>query len=167
MILRSAPPEVSEDDLTPQAGWMYADLFLALMVIFLATISFVPQLSNNATKFRTATVQPKSAYNYDKGLSLIYEKFDLAQISADIASFESTENLPDETDVIYAQIIGGYDAKNESPQKGTLRALAFSFLLNSSNTSLFMNAATNLGASDQIKPNQILLRLTFAAKLKV
>jgi hypothetical protein len=52
-------------------------------------------------------------------------------------------------------------------QKGTLRALAFSFLMNSSNTPLFMNAATNLSASDQIKPNQIMLRLTFAAKIKV
>jgi hypothetical protein len=137
------------------------------MVIFLATISFVPQLSNNATKFRTATIQPKSAYNYDKGLSLVYEKFDLAQISDDIATFEKTENLPAETDVIYAQIVGGYDSKLETPQKGTLRALAFSFLMNSSNTPLFMKAATNLGASDQIKPNQIMLRLTFAAKLKV
>ena len=167
MILRSAVQEDLEDDLTPQAGWMYADLFLALMVIFLATISFVPQLSNNASKFRTAAIQPKSAYNYDKGLSLVYEKFDLAKISADIANFEKLENLPEETDVIYAQIVGGYDSKNESPQKGTLRALAFSFLLNSSNTPLFMQAATNLGSSDQIKPNQILLRLTFAAKLKV
>ena len=167
MILRSAPPEDQEDDLTPQAGWMYADLFLALMVIFLATISFVPQLSNNATKFRTATIQPKSAYNYDKGLSLVYEKFDLGQISEDITKFEKDENLPAETDVIYAQIVGGYDSKIESPQKGTLRALAFSFLMNSSNTPLFMKAATNLGASDQIKPNQIMLRLTFAAKLKV
>jgi hypothetical protein len=167
VILRSAVPEEIDDDLTPQAGWMYADLFLALMVIFLATISFVPQLSNNASKIRTATIQPKSAYNYDKGLSLVYEKFDLAQISEDIAKFEQDENLPAETDVIYAQIVGGYDSKIESPQKGTLRALAFSFLMNSSNTPLFMNAATNLGASDQIKPNQILLRLTFAAKLKV
>lgn len=167
MITRSAVPDEIDDDLTPQAGWMYADLFLALMVIFLATISFVPQLSNNASKIRTATIQPKSAYNYDKGLSLVYEKFDLAQISEDIAKFEEDENLPAETDVIYAQIVGGYDSKIESPQKGTLRALAFSFLMNSSNTSLFMNAATNLGASDQIKPNQILLRLTFAAKLKV
>ena len=167
MIIRSAVREEIDDDLTPQAGWMYADLFLALMVIFLATISFVPQLSNNASKIRTATIQPKSAYNYDKGLSLVYEKFDLAKISEDIAKFERDENLPAETDVIYAQIVGGYDSKIESPQKGTLRALAFSFLMNSSNTPLFINAATNLGASDQIKPNQILLRLTFAAKLKV
>jgi hypothetical protein len=34
-------PELGED-VTEKAGWMYADLFLALMVIFLATISFVP-----------------------------------------------------------------------------------------------------------------------------
>ena len=32
------------EDLTGLAGWMYTDLLLALMVIFLATISFVPQI---------------------------------------------------------------------------------------------------------------------------
>jgi len=167
MNIRGTTTIPEEEDLTPQAGWMYADLFLALMVIFLATISFVPQLSNNSTKFRTATIQPKSAYNYDKGLSLVYTKFDIAEISADIAKFEATENLPAATDIIYVQIVGGYDQKDETPQQGTLRALAFSFLLNSDASPLFMHAATNLGASDQIKVDQILLRLTFAAKLKL
>ena len=166
MNIRNTTQLPEEEDLTPQAGWMYADLFLALMVIFLATISFVPQLSNNATKFRTATVQPKSAYNYDKGLSLIYTKFDFDTISADIEKFKSTEKLPTATDIIYVQIVGGYNPKSETAQQGTLRALAFSFLMNSGNTPLFIHAATNLGASDQIKPDQILLRLTFAAKLK-
>ena len=33
------------EDATEQAGWMYADLFLGLMVIFLATISFVPTIT--------------------------------------------------------------------------------------------------------------------------
>jgi Acetyltransferase (GNAT) domain len=40
------------------AGWMYADLFLALMVIFLATISFVPAQQsspNNKKIFRLAS----------------------------------------------------------------------------------------------------------------
>jgi len=37
------------EDLTGLAGWMYTDLLLALMVIFLATISFVPQIYGTIT----------------------------------------------------------------------------------------------------------------------
>ena len=35
---------IEEEDATHQGGWLFADSFLALMVVFLATISFVPAL---------------------------------------------------------------------------------------------------------------------------
>ncbi len=38
-----------EEDATHQGGWLFADSFLALMVIFLATISFVPSLGGGLT----------------------------------------------------------------------------------------------------------------------
>jgi len=166
MSIRRPVPTEHEDDLTAQAGWMYADLFLALMVIFLATISFVPELSNNVTRLRSSVVQPKSAYNYDKGLSLVYSTFDGAQIVSDINNFESAEKLPKETDIIYVQVIGGYNPDTEVAGDGTLKALDFSLKLMSLDSKLFQQAATNLGSSDQIASGQVNLRLTFAAKLK-
>jgi hypothetical protein len=42
---RSARRKV--EDATPLGGWLFADSFLALMVIFLATISFVPNLGGS------------------------------------------------------------------------------------------------------------------------
>ena len=40
--MRKRQEEGQAEDATLLAGWMYADLLLGLMVIFLATISFVP-----------------------------------------------------------------------------------------------------------------------------
>lgn len=40
--MRRRVEEIEAEDATLLAGWMYADLLLGLMVIFLATISFVP-----------------------------------------------------------------------------------------------------------------------------
>ena len=37
-MIQSTLVAPEEDDLTGSAGWMYADLLIALMVIFLATI---------------------------------------------------------------------------------------------------------------------------------
>ena len=46
--MRKKPVVEEQEDTTAQAGWMYADLFLALMVVFLATISFVPTFNGNS-----------------------------------------------------------------------------------------------------------------------
>ena len=44
-----------EEDATEQAGWLFADSFLALMIIFLATISFVPDINNVEDTAKTYT----------------------------------------------------------------------------------------------------------------
>ena len=51
--------QTNTEEVLDKAGWMYADLFLALMVIFLATISFVPSLTklpNTASGAVTSSV---------------------------------------------------------------------------------------------------------------
>jgi hypothetical protein len=145
---------------------MYADLLLALMVIFLATISFVPNLSNSSSSVTTQIKQISSGYNYNKGLSLVYNGFDSKLIADDIASFKVKEGLPEDAEIIYAQILGGFDLKTESADDGKLRALEFSIKLSKDNPQLFASAATNLGSNLVLKPNEIALRLTFVAKIK-
>ena len=51
MRARYTPEE--PEDASHLAGWMYADLLLALMVIFLATISFVPNFANSSSAVTT------------------------------------------------------------------------------------------------------------------
>ena len=154
------------EDASQLAGWMYADLLLALMVIFLATISFVPNLSNSSSAVTAQIKQISSGYNYNRGLSLVYNGFDSKLITEDIANFKAKEGLPEDAEIIYAQILGGFDLKTENADDGKLRALEFSIKLSKDNPKLFATAATNLGSNLLLKPNEIALRLTFVAKIK-
>jgi len=164
--MRKRASHVEEEDASPLAGWMYADLLLALMVIFLATISFVPNFSNSSNAVTSQIKQISSGYNYNRGLSLVYNGFDSQLISQDIESFKIKEGLPADAEIIYAQILGGFDLQTENADDGKLRALEFSIKLSKDNPQLFATAATNLGSNLVLKPNEIALRLTFVARIQ-
>jgi len=160
-------PKATElEDVTHLAGWMYADLLLALMVIFLATISFVPQLSANPSGVTTSlSDQADLGKNYKRGLALVYSSFDSARILEDIRAFKVHESLSDNSQILYAQITGGYDAATESAETGRVRALAFSLKLIRALPDPFTNAPTYLAVSKELKPGEIGLRLTFTEKV--
>jgi hypothetical protein len=182
--------EVAEENTADQAGWMYADLLLALMVIFLATISFVPQFldtyvpsgsgvgnssqqgsggmgigdgsAGTGTSSRPSSGIPDADYTFDQGLALFYEDFDLNTFVADVENFRLQENLGENFEIVFAQITGGYDAKTESPEKGTLRAIAFSIKLKESNLDYLNNTSTSIRTNPEVPNNKVLVRFTFA-----
>ena len=80
----------SNSDTTFLAGWMYADLFLALMVVFLATISFVPAYVSGSTKVGS-TYSYVSVYK--EPLVVVYDSFDESLIQKDISYFLKTRGL--------------------------------------------------------------------------
>lgn len=156
----------SEEDVTFLAGWMYADLFLALMVVFLATISFVP------TYFGSSSGSSLNAeYNYTKvygtPLIAVYNEFNQDQIQEDIVSFLAAKGLPATSDVVYIQIVGGYDKVTESSGEAIQRALSFSKQLDMAQIPLLKNVATNLSASSSIAPGQVAIKYSFAVSVGV
>jgi len=155
-----------EEDLTGQAGWMYTDLMLALMVIFLATISFVPQFTNNST---SDPDNPDYSYSkiFDESMNTLYESFNLAQIKSDIARFKLNKGMPADADIVYAQYVGGYSSGSENPSAAIARALAFSQKLDSADPELLTSAATTLSSSNVLKANQVIVRFTFATPSKI
>jgi len=155
-----------EEDLTGQAGWMYTDLMLALMVIFLATISFVPQFTNNSTADPN---NPDYSYSkiFDESMNTLYESFNLAQIKSDIARFKLNKGMPADADIVYAQYVGGYSSGSENPSAAIARALAFSQKLDSADPELLTSAATTLSSSNVLKANQVIVRFTFATPSKI
>lgn len=161
---RVATSELVED-VSQQAGWMYADLFLALMVIFLATISFVPKLSGGLATGNASTQQSVSlkSVNFDQGMANLYNGFDLPKLRADIESFKKKAKLADTAEIIYVQVIGGY-AKNEKAGVGTLAAIDFSVQLKKQAADLFNTAAIKLDTSNSIPSGSVALRMTFAAR---
>jgi hypothetical protein len=156
-----------QEDITLLAGWMYADLLLGLMVIFLATISFVP-MNNYISKslVKASYKQTDKAFNFNRGISLIYQKFDALSLEKDIDAFKHREGLDNDSQIIFVQILGGYDKKLESQDAGRNRALIYSFKLAQESQGLFANAAVTAGGDGNLKPGEIALRLTFASKLK-
>lgn len=169
--MRSKRVVREQEDTTSQAGWMYADLFLALMVVFLATISFVPTYNGNQNlvqqKSQLGTAEFTYSQIYNKHLDILYENFDPVLIKQDVAQFIARENLPPTTDIVFAQIIGGYDPKTENSSIAVKRAVAFSNRLDKSLPDLLAHAASTMSSSKTIDPTQIVLRLTFAQKVVV
>jgi len=97
----------------------------------------------------------------------LYEDFSVTQIKSDIARFKSSKGLPQDADIVYAQYVGGYSSGNESPSTAIARALAFSQKLDSADQELLVNAATTLSSSNVLKPNQVIVRFTFATTSKL
>jgi hypothetical protein len=153
---------IEEEDATSQAGWLFADSFLALMVIFLATISFVPALTTGVVT-GSGSVGKIAGSNYIKGLVLTYDKYDAGVIQRDIAAYIKNEKLSPTSEVMYARIVGGY-AASEGIDAGKVRAIAVSVQLKKSEMAYFENTSIDLSASDKLGKDTFILRLTLAPK---
>jgi hypothetical protein len=165
--MRRQIESIESEDVTLLAGWMYADLLLALMVVFLATISFVPIDNFVSDSLVKATYkQVDKPFNFNRGISLIYDKFDAVALEKDIASFKKSEGLDNDAEIIFAQILGGYDPKTENADNGRSRALIYSFNLSQEQSGLFKGTSVTAGADPSLKPGEIALRLTLASKIK-
>ena len=163
--MRSVIENQEPDDLTGQAGWVYTDLMLALMVVFLATISFVPQFMGTNSK------NPSKNFSYSKvlddSLNLIYDNFDLNLIKRDVATFKSSHGIPESADIVFVQYVGGYQAGSETAATAIARALAFSQKVDRSDPLFLKNAATTLSSSNVLSPQQVIVRFTFAVTTKI
>lgn len=165
-MIRTKFSESEEEDVSFLAGWMYADLFLAMMVIFLATVTFIPEYIGKLDQ--TAT---NSAYNYSeiykKPMVVAYDGFDAKQIKQDVAAFLKSEKLPADSDIIYIQVVGPYLANSESPADAITRAQNFSRKLDLVDSGLFTNASTTLSSTTSIPINRIAVKFTFAVNFGV
>ena len=151
---------IEEEDATSQAGWLFADSFLALMVIFLATISFVPVIGGDGV-LGTGKVGKIAGSNYVDGLVLAYEEVDKARITNDIATYIGSKNLSPNTAVLYAKVIGGFTSE-EGEAKGSLQALTFAVDLQKAEIPYFADAKIDLGSSNLIPTKTVVLRLTLS-----
>ena len=158
MRKKIARPE--EEDATSLGGWLFADSFLALMVIFLATISFVPALGGAVSN--DSNIGNIAGGNYSKGLNLVYREFDSVQIQSDIAAFAEREGIPANSKVLYANIVGGYNPATETEDDGRYRALLFHAKLKVSALEQFSATRVDLGSSKLIKPNLTVMRITLS-----
>lgn len=155
------------NDTTHLAGWVYADLLLGLMVVFLATITFRP-LDDfaNSDLVKSNYKQVDTGYNFSKGLSLVYAKFNLKAIKSDIESFKTKEKLSKNTQVVFTQVLAGYDHNSETLIDARNRALLIGFQLQSDPDNLLKDSEISVAESNSLKKNEFALRLTLVDKIK-
>jgi hypothetical protein len=139
-----------EEDATEQAGWLFADSFLALMIIFLATISFVPDLKNveGTTKI------------YTEALTLTYDSYDPDRVQADIVDFLNKKNFALSSKVVFARIIGGAP-EIQDDTNGYLLALKFSLDLQRDQVLYFQETRFDIQSSTLVANKSVLMQLTF------
>jgi len=156
----------SKEDVTFLAGWMYADLFLAMMVVFLATVSFIPEYLGNLQQGAT-----NSAYSYtklyEKPMVVVYEGFNGNQIATDIRAFISDNGLSPDAEIVYAQIVGSYDKSTETAAEAIVRAQQFSSKMDMSNIDLLNKASTTFSSTTSIAANRVVVKFTFATNVGV
>ena len=167
-MIQSTVLKSEEDDLTGLSGWMYTDLLLGLVVIFLATITFVPNLSIFS---EDKIASGDSVYSYtktiEKPLSLLIENKQIPDIPALIENFKSEQGIASTAEIIYVQVVGSYNENMEPQSKAVERALELSQKLDIVFPNLFQNAATTFSTTTTIPSNQVVVRIIFAERVLV
>jgi len=165
-MLRQLPRrKAKEDDLTFLAGWMYADLFLAMMVVFLATVSFVPQYLGNSGQSNSTTYSYSEMYRIP--MIVEYEGFDGERIAADIAAFKVENKLSQDAVIVYAQVVGSYNKSSETASDAIARAQAFITKIDATNDKILGNASTTLSSTTSIPITRVVVKFTFASNIGV
>jgi hypothetical protein len=158
------PPKRSREreDISAQAGWMFADLLLALAIIFLATISFVPtQDAVSAEMAANAAADPTVAVNKS---SIPLAKFDQITIMLAMQKYAADNKLAEDYRVTGVTIVGGYSPETETPDRGTQTALRYATGIAELNLPYFKNTSTVLSSSSTIPTGQVVLNLTITSK---
>jgi hypothetical protein len=150
------------EDVSGLAGWMFADLLLALAVVFLATISFVPaEDAVSAEMLANAAADPTVAVNKS---SIPLAKFDQITIMMAMQKYAADNNLAEDYRVTGVTIVGGYSPETETPDRGTQTALRYATGIAELNLPYFKNTSTVLSSSSMIPSGQVVLNLTITSK---
>ena len=82
-----------------------------------------------------------------------------------VSQFLAQEGLSANSEIIFAQIVGGYDPQSEKASAGQLRAITFAVEINKKFPKLLVSAQRFIESSPNIAPGNVALRLTFAQAL--
>jgi len=152
------------EDASEWAGWVFADMLVGLMVIFLATITFVPFFINTATGVDSPSGNFTFQERYGTPFIQVYESADLVKIRQDINLFLIENEIPLDAIVDTAFFAGGFNSDTETSSDGILRALEFSKAIDKLDPSFLAGSSTVVNSTTSIAPNEVVIRLTFSSR---
>ena len=164
------------EDVAGQAGWMFSDMLIALMVVFLATITFIPQAYSSSTSNLSSGIGENKTIAGSGGGFTYVERFEqvfintyrtdqLGELVDDSALFLEQNGLPADANIDSAQIVAGYDLASEQPAAAIQRSIEFSRQIDEKFPGLLDKAATVLSASSQLNVALVTIRLTYSANI--
>jgi len=167
--MNSDQSHLSEDTVS-QSGWVFADLLVALSVIFLATISFVPDLGGNqvprpsgGSQSGSIELEPGKLVR-SEGFSMLYREISVTKLVADIQEFRATASIPSNAEVVALQFIGS--ASGAGARSGILDALEFSIALQNANLDAFADSSISIDTSSRLAPGEVTVRAVFGNSLE-
>ena len=149
------------EDTVSQSGWVFADLLVALSVIFLATISFVPLKGPEGNSSASSLNIESGKLFRATGFTMVYDSISVENLLSDLENFRIENGIPKTIPVIHIQFIGSSNIEEE--RSGILDALEFSVRLQNSNLEDFQDAGISLDVSNKIEPGQVMVRAVFGA----
>ncbi len=164
-------PNVTEDS-TSQAGWMFADLFLALTVIFLATVSFIPNSNQqkDSTQKNQGNSSNQTSSNFQNQEQLIiisngfigeYASKGVMRFKSDLLDYLEQRNLPEETTALYLEAVGHTSAFGQANDAGNLAALGFVIDARKELPVILENSNTSISLSPDVEPGSVRIKITF------
>ena len=158
------------EDTVSQSGWVFADLLVALSVIFLATISFVPNIGSGDAERPGSAGGPQSGsialepgkLVRSEGFSQLYREVSVEKLVADIEEFRVSTGIPSNVEVVALQFIGS--ASEVGERSGILDALEFSVKLQNANLDEFADTSISIETSEKLEPGQVVVRAVFGSR---
>jgi len=157
------------DEVQGLAGWMYTDLLLGLMVVFLATISFVPITIADVPKPQFKTVVTTSPGPTKVKIQPIvdevnfiaeFSRFNEIDFTQKLLEFRKTQGVSASAKVLAGQLIGSYNFATENSGVGIDRALEFGLELERAYGSILTGVEVGVETFISNEP-KVLIRLTF------
>ena len=157
------------EDSSSQAGWMFADLFLALTVIFLATVSFIPYGSiGSASQPGKIENQRPSNQIQDQELALISNGFigqyfagSTSKFVSDLQSYFEIKGIPAGTNALFLEVIGNTTKFGVANDAGNLDALKFVINLRKEIPAVLSGTNTSINLSPDVNPGTVRVKITF------
>jgi len=151
---------------------MFADLFLALTVIFLATVSFIPnsksQIDNSPTKQDNSSNQTSSNFQNQEQLIIIsngfigeYEATGVVRFKSDLLNYLKQRDLPEDTTALYLEAVGHTSAFGQANDAGNLAALGFVIDARKELPVILENSNTSISLSPDVEPGSVRIKITF------
>ena len=159
-----------QEDNSSLAGWMFADLFLALTVIFLATVSFVPsgKLSAEGTsgisklKIQNVLREKSAIILISNGFIGEYKSTDFKAFRSDLSDYLVGKDLPRNTNALYLESVGHTSKLGEPNDSGNLSALSFVINARKIMSVNLDGTTTSISLSPDVEPGYVKIKVTFS-----